>query len=315
MLVAVLVIGASGAGLMATQVSVASELPITTAVAICFLTMPTRRAMWVGGLLTVGAVVAARVGKDTFEDVAAIVLLCVTLALMGMLVRRSWEAQIATERLAAQLEDANEERAAAAALAERTRIARDLHDVLAQSLSGLAIQLEAARRVARRDGAPPQVCDLLDQAAGLTKEGLTEARRAVAALRGDSTASLEQLPGLVERYRVDLRLDVHLEITGPPRTLSALASEALLRGAQEALTNAARYARISTVRVELRYEDAATVLCVQDSRPPGVEAPAALVTGSGMGLKGMAERIGQAGGRLESGPTADGWRVMMEVPA
>jgi signal transduction histidine kinase len=61
----------------------------------------------------------------------------------------------------------------------------------------------------------------------------------VAALRGDSTASLEQLPGLVERYRVDLRLDVELEITGRPRTLSAPASEALLRGAQEALTNVA----------------------------------------------------------------------------
>lgn len=69
------------------------------------------------------------------------------------------------------------------------------------------------------------------------------------------------------------------------------------------------------MRVELRYEDTTTVLRVQDSRPPGVEAPAALVTGSGMGLKGMAERIGQAGGRLEAGPTADGWHVVMEVPA
>jgi signal transduction histidine kinase len=235
----VLLVGASGIGLMATQVSVASELPVTTAVAMTFISMSLRPAVLIGGVLTVGAAVGAKAGSSTFEGVAATVLLCVTLALMGTLVRRSWEAQIATERLAAQLEDANEERAAAAAVAERARIARDLHDVLAQSLSGLAIQLEAARRVARRDGAQQQPCDLLDQAAGLTREGLTEARRAVAALRGDSTASLEQLPGLVERYRVDLRLDVELEITGRPRTLSAPASEALLRGAQEALTNVA----------------------------------------------------------------------------
>ncbi|HEY3869600.1 MAG TPA: histidine kinase, partial [Actinocrinis sp.] len=209
----VLLVGASGIGLMATQVSVASELPVTTAVAMTFISMSLRPAVLIGGVLTVGAAVGAKAGSSTFEGVAATVLLCVTLALMGTLVRRSWEAQIATERLAAQLEDANEERAAAAAVAERARIARDLHDVLAQSLSGLAIQLEAARRVARRDGAQQQPCDLLDQAAGLTREGLTEARRAVAALRGDSTASLEQLPGLVERYRVDLRLDVELEIT------------------------------------------------------------------------------------------------------
>ena len=312
----VLVVGASGVGLIATQLSVASELPVAAAVAMAFLSLPTRRAAWVGVLVAAGAAVAdLKSGNSTSTGAASIVLLCVTLALMGTLVRRSWESQIETERLAAQLEDANEERAAAAALAERARIARDLHDVLAQSLSGLAIQLEAARRVARRDGVERQLRDLLDQAAGLTREGLTEARRAVAALRGDSTASLEQLPGLVERYRVDLRLDVSLEVTGRTRTLSALASEALLRGAQEALTNAARYARTSTVRVQLRYEDAATVLCVQDSRPPGVETPAPLVTGSGMGLKGMAERIGQAGGRIESGPAADGWRVVMEIPA
>lgn len=255
----------------------------------------------------------ARNGND--ESAAATVLLCLTMALMALLLRRSWEDQEAAERLTAQLQDAREEHAKAAALAERGRIARDLHDVLAQSLSGLAIQLEAARRVAARGGADEQLIELLARAGGLTKDGLAEARRAVAVLRGDAQASLDQLPGLIDRYKRDLRLDVVLEVRGRARDLAPPAGEALLRGTQEALTNAARYARGSTVRVELEYLEAATVVSVQDTVSARGAAPGEVITGSGLGLRGMAERLAQVGGRVQAGPTGTGWLVRMEVPA
>jgi signal transduction histidine kinase len=310
-----LLMGACGIGLMATQNSVSGEIPATVAMSLAFLRLPLPKALGVGGVITAGIVVTvvARQGGD--DSAAGTLLLCVTLALMALLVRRSWEDQEAAERLTAELHDAREEYAKAAALAERGRIARDLHDVLAQSLSGLAIQLEAARRVARRDGVDEQLSELLDRAGALTRDGLTEARRAVAALRGDALASLDQLPALVERYRGDLRLDASLAISGTVRPLPAAAGEALLRGAQEALTNAARYARGSAVRVELDYQESMTVLSVRDTRAADGDAPAGVITGSGLGLRGMAERLAQAGGRMQAGPAEDGWLVRMEVPA
>lgn len=310
-----LVMGAGGIALLAGQLSTSGQIAVSFSVSIAFIRLPVARALGIGGVLTAGmaVMVVARNGGD--EDSAATILLCVSVALMALLVRRSWEDQAAAERLTAQLQDAREEHAKAAALAERGRIARDLHDVLAQSLSGLAIQLEAARRVARRGGADEQLTELLDRASGLAKDGLSEARRAVAVLRGDVQASLDLLPGLVERYQKDLRLDVGLEIRGTVRELAPLAEEALLRGAQEALTNAARYARGSTVRVELEYSESLTVVTVQDTLPAEGAAPGEVITGSGLGLRGMAERLAQVGGTVQVGPTGAGWLVRMEVPA
>jgi signal transduction histidine kinase len=310
-----LLLGASGIGLMQIQESTSGQIAASFAVSVAFIGLPLAQALGTGGVLTAGlvVVVVAKNGNDV--SAAATVLLCVTLALMALLVRRSWEDQAAAERLTAQLQDAREEHAKSAALAERGRIARDLHDVLAQSLSGLAIQLEAARRLAARSGADEQLTELLARASVLAKDGLSEARRAVAVLRGDVQASLDLLPGLIERYRKDLRLDVGLEIRGPARELAPLAGEALLRGAQEALTNTARYARGSTVRVELEYLEAATVLRVQDTVSAQGAAPGEVITGSGLGLRGMAERLAQVGGQVQAGPTGTGWLVRMEVPA
>jgi signal transduction histidine kinase len=231
------------------------------------------------------------------------------------------------ELLLAQLEDARAAEAEAAALAERTRIAQDLHDVLAQSLSGLAIQTEAARRLARRGQSGEDLADLLDRCAKLAKEGLTDARRAVGALRGDAVATLDRLPELIERYRGDLELDATLTVSGTCRDLPGEAGLALYRGAQEALTNAARYARGSQTLVTLRYEQDATVLTVEDRRtkedgvePAGSQAasgiePAPIVYGSGLGLVGMRERLAEVGGTATAGPTREGWIVRMEIPA
>ena len=103
----------------------------------------------------------------------------------------------------AQLQDAREAEAAAAALAERSRIAGELHDVLAHSLSGLAIQLQGARKLADREAVSGALRAPLERSAELIKAGLADARQAVSALRGEQLPTLDQLGSLVEDFRRD----------------------------------------------------------------------------------------------------------------
>ena len=120
-------------------------------------------------------------------------LLCLLLAVTGQFIRRGRQSQDRTELLLAQLQDAREAEAAAAALAERSRIAGELHDVLAHSLSGLAIQLQGARKLAGREAVSEPLRAAIDRSAELTKAGLADARQAVSALRGEQLPTLDQL--------------------------------------------------------------------------------------------------------------------------
>ena len=215
--------------------------------------------------------------------------------------------------LLAQLEDARDEQARAAAVAERGRIASELHDVLAHSLSGAAIQLQGARKLADREHASRVLSDAIDRASELVKAGLANARQAVGALRGDALPTVAELPSLIDSYKADMNLDVTLRIEGDARTLPADPSLALYRGAQEALTNVARYA---PERVHHRRSSATKTDRTTLSVDNGVSAaPPREGMGGGHGLEGLRERIERAGGTMSAGPTADGWRVEIEVPA
>lgn len=311
-----LLVAGSGFALGVLQPGSMSVLPPSTAVLTAFLVLRRQQALALGGLLVSGLVAAEIAGTDTsMANVVSQLLFCAVLALMAISMRQASDNEERAELLLAQLEDAQEAEAAAAALAERTRIAQELHDVLAQTLSGLAVQVQAARRMARRDQTSEDLQGLLDRVGKLVKDGLGDARRAVSALRGRQQPSLERLPELVERYQSDLELDVTLSVTGVRRPLPADADLALYRGAQEALTNAARYARGSRTTVSLCYEPQTTVLTVTDRRTAPGPAPSPLVMGSGLGLTGMRERLGVLGGSADAGPTVDGWKVRMEVPA
>ena len=236
----------------------------------------------------------------------------VLLGVVAQFLKRSRESQDETELLMAELEDARDEQARAAAIAERGRIAGELHDVLAHSLSGAAIQLQGARKLADREHATPRLSDGIDRASELVKAGLANARQAVGALRGDSLPTLAQLPSLIDSYKADMNLDVTLRIEGESRALPADPSLALYRGAQEALTNVARYAPSACTTVTVRYEPDRTTLSVDN----GVSAtPAREGMGGGRGLEGLRERVERAGGTVSAGPTPDGWRVEIEVPA
>ena len=322
-----LVIGAFGVALAALQPAGISALPASVSIMVGFFFLPPRRAALIAAVVGAGLVAAMLASGSTVLNAVTDLLFCGVLGVMALCMIQAGRNSDRAELLLAQLEDARAAEAEAAALAERTRIAQDLHDVLAQSLSGLAIQTEAARRLARRGQSGEDLTDLLDRCAKLAKEGLTDARRAVGALRGDAVATLDRLPELIERYRGDLELDATLTVSGTRRDLPGEAGLALYRGAQEALTNAARYARGSQTLVTLRYEQDATVLTVEDRRtkedgvePAGSQAasgiePAPIVYGSGLGLVGMRERLAEVGGTATAGPTREGWIVRMEIPA
>jgi len=125
----------------------------------------------------------------------AVTLFCLLLAVTGRFLRRNRESHDQTELLIAQLHDARAAEAAAAALAERARIAGELHDELAHALAGLAIQLQGARKLADAEDASAGLRAAVARSADLAKEGLTQARQAVGALRGDRHPPVTQQPG------------------------------------------------------------------------------------------------------------------------
>ena len=154
------------------------------------------------------------------------------------------------QALLVELEIGRDAEAQAAALRERGRIAREMHDVLAHSLAGLSLQLQAARAVAAKEGASADVLGPLDRAADLARDGLAEARAAVGTLRDPVGLGVNDLGALVDRHPGDAQLHV----TGAPASVSPEAGHAAYRAVQEALTNAARYAPGSHVTVSARLD-------------------------------------------------------------
>jgi signal transduction histidine kinase len=224
----------------------------------------------------------------------------------------------------------------AAALAERARIAREIHDVLAHSLAAVAVNLQAAEGLL--DAVPdkgPEVAkamECVERAVALTKEGMAEARRAILALRDDDTVpgyatpagqpagpGGERLTGrlraLADEHRAAGDAAVEFTVTGTPRPLGADAALTAFRTAQEALTNARKHAPGLPVCLAVSYAAADMTLQVSNPLPaPGGAAPLARA-GAGYGLTGLRERAALAGGTLTSGPSGDQWEVCLRLPA
>jgi signal transduction histidine kinase len=195
-------------------------------------------------------------------------------------------------------------------LAERARIAREIHDILAHSLSAQIVHLEGARLLLDRDGDREQVRDRVDRAQRLARSGLEETRRALVTLRGDAPAPDEAIAALAEEFRASTGRHCDVEVIGPSRELSPEAGLAVVRTAQEALTNVRRHAPQARAVVRLRYLPTGVVLEVTDTGGPSQPSE-----GSGYGLVGMRERAELIGGTLEAGTHEGGFRVRLEVPA
>ncbi len=300
------------------------------AVAVAVLISVQSDGLWASGPYYIGMVAALRLDR-----VAAALTLLVSLAVIAVvaLIAGSGGSTV-TALLGAvpwfllmrvlrtmheqreALEASHAAQARAAALAERGRLAREMHDVLAHSLSALSLQLESTRLLARDRGTDPAICEAIDQAHHLAVGGLQDARRAIAAARGDELPGPERLGVLAEAFGAQSGLTVALRTRGEPRALAPDARLAVYRTAQEALTNVRRHAGAERVEMTLSYLPEQTVLVVEDH---AASAPRAPVdddrSGSGYGLTGMRERAELLGGDLRALPTAHGFRVELRLPA
>jgi signal transduction histidine kinase len=214
--------------------------------------------------------------------------------------------------LAAEAALVRESQARSAALDERARIAREIHDVLAHSLAALTVQLETADALLE-SGRAEQAHKSVLRAGQLAREGLAETRRAIGALRGDSLPLPLLLRSLTEAYESDLGAVAKLVVEGEERELRPDVSLTLYRTAQEATTNARKHAPTAPLTIDLHYGDTETSLDVTNGAAPDGDRPLAS-TGGGYGLTGLRERAELAGGTIEAGPAGDGWRVSVRIP-
>jgi len=229
--------------------------------------------------------------------------------------RRRQEAVAAARQRAAELEEAREELARRAVTEERLRIARELHDVVAHSMSIVAVQSGVGVHVL--DSQPEEARKALAAVEATSRQALVEMRRLLGVLRQEAEprGSLAPAPGLAEVEalaaevaRAGVRVEVHIE--GTPCELPAGLDLSAYRIVQEALTNVVRHAGPATARVAVRYSPGQVALeVVDDGRGPGAEDR------GGHGLAGMRERAALYGGTLEAGPVpGGGFRVAATLP-
>ncbi|MBP2705044.1 hypothetical protein JOL79_14605 [Microbispora sp. RL4-1S] len=212
--------------------------------------------------------------------------------------------------MARQALRAADDRERAAALAERARIARELHDVLAHSLTSLSLQVEAASAALETTGDLQRALSHLEQAGRLVRGGQEEAIAAVRALREGDVAAQAMVERLVDAFR-ETGGQVTLRVTGLVPPLPAPHGLAVYRLVQEALTNAAKHAPGAPVDVHFSFTDDGLAVSVTND---AVAAAATPVSG-GNGLVGMRERIAAVGGTLTVGRVGAQWRVHARVGA
>lgn len=276
-----------------------------------------RGYLWVP--LTVVALVFLAVGLATggHGSVTSALLDAIMLGAfyaMMFLAIRLGEANQLAERLLTELEQSRAAEARAAGLAERQRLAREMHDVLAHSLSGLMLQLEGARMLAAEDRGDPRLPETIDRAHHLGKTGLEEARRAIGMLRGDELPGPERLAGLAAQFQEDCGVPCRFTVSGEAHKLGSEARLAVYRVTQEALTNVAKHAHPQRVELHLAYEPCATRLTVEDFTRTNGTRPSPTGHGGGYGLAGMRERAELLGGTLSTETTCSGFRVELQVP-
>ncbi|MDF5751612.1 sensor histidine kinase [Spongiactinospora sp. TRM90649] len=294
-----------------------------------------RKAVAVGVVAALSVVLVAWV-PQTDSDVLDFAFTTVLLAAGWVLgdsarIRRAHTAEL--EERAAWLARERDFEARRAVTAERARIARELHDVIAHHVSMMVVQAEAGPVVAERD--PARAAHAFDAIAGVGRQALVEMRRLLGVLReetadtGDTGDDLvpqpgmAQVAGLVEQVR-EAGLAARLEVEGRAVALPAGVDLSAYRIVQEALTNAVKHAGPSVdrarvpVRVRIAYGDAHLSIEVRDhgrGSPPGGDGPREAAPGSGHGLAGMRERVHLFGGELTAGPAPDGgFAVLARLP-
>lgn len=228
---------------------------------------------------------------------------------------------------ARRLEVERDQQATIAANAERTRIARELHDIVSHSLSVVITLADAASLVARVE--PDRAGDTMAEVSEIGRTALADMRTMLGVLRDDAGPALAPQPGiaqiaeLVDRVRTT-GLAVDLSMDGTPFVVSSAVGLTVYRIVQEALTNTLRHAHAARASVRIRYDAPAIEVVVVDDgvgAPVGAAANAGRTGGGGIGangrgIDGMRERLGLHGAILQAGPLAGGgWRVATSIRA
>jgi signal transduction histidine kinase len=245
-----------------------------------------------------------------------VLILCGVVALVLVLGDAILGLRTAEARLAEQAELRRQDLARQAVLEERSRIARELHDVVAHHMSMIAIQAEAAPL--KIPDLPPAAQETLATIRDAAREALGETRRVVGLLRnGDELPERVPQPGLarldelVEAARQS-GLSVEPLVVGVPRPLAVGVDLSAYRIVQEAMSNAARYAPGSRIRVRVHYGGQRLRVSVTDD---GCDTPGTAQAGGGHGLVGMRERVAMLGGTLSAGPgDGGGFEVVADLP-
>ncbi|HEY8462390.1 MAG TPA: two-component regulator propeller domain-containing protein [Blastocatellia bacterium] len=204
----------------------------------------------------------------------------------------------------------------AAVLAERARLAREIHDSLIQGVVGISTYLEIA--VAELPDSPPKVRDSLNQLRILIRNSLDDARRMIFDLRQPALerhSLATALRDLAQRLAIDTPIQVEMKVDGQPRALPAHVEEQLLRVGQEAVKNVIRHAQARRIQIELHYDAGVVRLLVHDDgRGFDPQSPDAQYPGH-FGLVGMRERVEGLGGKLFITSSAEeGTIVEAEIP-
>jgi signal transduction histidine kinase len=221
------------------------------------------------------------------------------------------------ERLVVELEGTRLQLAQQALLAERRRIARDVHDFVGHGLAAVMLQVTSARHVLRRDADAAE--EALRSAEEVGRRSMQELRRTVTLLRSDDEAAgvppvraASEISALVDEARAG-GLAVELRTRGDLARIPPSVGVALYRIAQEALANAARHAPGARTMLGLELANGRVKLLAETSGPLLAQA-ASERERPHYGLLGMQERATALGGEFAAGPTRDGWRVRCELP-
>jgi signal transduction histidine kinase len=201
---------------------------------------------------------------------------------------------------------------------ERSRIARELHDVVTHNVSVMVVQAGAARKIMAT--APDAATDALLAVEASGRTAMAELRQVMDLLAPNNAEpddeltpqpGLDALPALVDRIRAT-GMAVEYTVTGAPRQLAQGVDLAAYRVVQEALTNTVKHARGARARVRVEFAEAELLITVTDAGgAPGASA----ATGNGRGLLGLRERLAVYQGGLDAGPHEGGFRVRARIPA
>jgi len=307
-------VAASAAAAVALQLlspSNSSYLAAIATIAVAGGRLETRPGLVVSGLVAIAFLAGAAFTREfTIDALASITPGLLFTYVAATSLRRLRVEQRRAESLLREVVANRDAQIRAAALDERSRLAREMHDVLAHTLSALTVQLEGTRMLVEQRSSDPSVEAAVERASRLAREGLEEARRAMGSLRGDTLPGPDLLARLAEDFEHDSGTPCRLAIEGEAVDLSPEARLAVYRTAQESLTNIRKHADVSSVEIALRYGPHGTELIVENRGTPS----ASPLPGSGYGLSGMRERAALLGGRLEAGPTATGFRVCLWIP-